>query len=401
MPPDAPAGVNGEFGIYVHIPFCAHRCDYCAFATWTDRSGLVEPYIDACLTEIGRARSVDRLRPATTVYLGGGTPSLLPPELLTRLLGAIDRAPGAEVTVEVNPESATRAFLTAARRAGVTRISLGVQSLVPRVLADLGRRHRAGSVTRAVDLVAELGFLTYNVDIVFGSVAESDDDLAATLAGVMALDPPPPHVSAYALTVEAGTPLGRDPNRHPDDDVEARRYELVDDTLDAAGLSWYEISNWAKPGHECRHNFACWRGADYLGFGCAAHSHLGGRRFGNVVSPERYIDRVRAGVSPIASTELLGPAERELESLQLALRTREGVPVSALPDEPELLDLVVRRAGRAVLTRRGRLLANEVAVRLQAPPGDAAHGGGPPRASSSHVLLADDMRGYELHGQMV
>jgi oxygen-independent coproporphyrinogen-3 oxidase len=381
VPADAHDGGHDEFGVYVHIPFCAHRCDYCAFATWTDKFGLVEPYVDACIADMATARAAGQLRPATTVYLGGGTPSLLPPELLTRLLGAIERAPGAEVTIEANPESATRAFLLAARRAGTTRISLGVQSLVPHVLAELGRHHRAGAVARAVGHLAELGFPTYNVDVVFGSVAESDDDLAATLAGLLALDPPPPHVSAYALTVEAGTPLGRDPARHPDDDVAAERYALVDETLGAAGLSWYEISNWSRPGHECRHNLACWRGADYLGFGCAAHGHLAGRRFRNVTSPERYIGRVRDGVSPIASAELLGPAERALESLQLALRTRDGVALAALPDDPVLADLVVRRGGRAVLTRRGRLLANEVAIRLRVPPQGEARTGGRARAA--------------------
>ncbi|MGP8162964.1 MAG: radical SAM family heme chaperone HemW [Acidimicrobiales bacterium] len=372
MASGAREGVASEFGVYVHIPFCARRCDYCAFATWTDKFDLAESYVDACVTDIGRARARGQLRPATTVYLGGGTPSLLPPELLTRLLEAIERTPGAEVTIEANPESTTRAFLLAAARAGATRISLGVQSLVPRVLVDLGRRHRAGAVARAVTLVGEVGFPTYNVDVVYGSVAESDDDLVATLAGLIALEPSPPHVSAYALTVEAATPLGRDPDRHPDDDVEAARYELVDETLGAAGLSWYEISNWSRPGHECRHNLACWRGAEYLGFGCAAHSHLGARRFRNVGSPERYIARVAAGVSPVASAEHLGPAARELESLQLALRTRDGVAQSALPEDPALEDLVVRRAERAVLTRKGRLLANEVAIRLRTrSPADA------------------------------
>jgi oxygen-independent coproporphyrinogen-3 oxidase len=252
-------------------------------------------------------------------------------------------------------------------------------------------------VKRVAALVGDLGFATYNVDVVYGSVAETDADLAATLAGLLALEPAPPHVSAYALTVEPATPLGRDPSRHPDDDTEAGRYALVDATLGAAGLAWYEISNWARPGHECRHNLACWHGADYLGFGCAAHSHIDGRRFANVASPERYIARIRDGASPVASAERLGPAERELESLQLALRTRDGVAEAALPDTDELAGLVARRGGRAVLTRRGRLLANEVAIRLRPPPpvgGDLSGG-------RSHVLPADGMRGYELHGQVV
>ena len=402
MPPDAREGVAGEFGVYVHIPFCAHRCDYCAFATWSDKFDLAESYVDACVADIGRARAAGLSRAATTVYVGGGTPSLLPRGTLTRLLDAIDTVPGAEVTIEANPESTTRAFLTAARRAGATRISLGVQSLVPHVLADLGRHHRAGSVARAVALIGDVGFETFNVDVVYGSVAESDDDLATTLTGLLDLEPSPPHVSAYALTVEAGTPLARDERRHPDDDVEAERYVLVDVTLGAAGLSWYEISNWSRPGHECRHNVACWRGANYLGFGCAAHSHLDGRRFHNVGSPERYIQRVASGVSPIAAGEHLDDVARQLESLQLALRTRDGVAESALPADPALTGLVERRAGRAVLTRRGRLLANEVAIRLRPPAaGNAAAVVAPVAGILPHVLLADDMRGYELHGQVL
>jgi oxygen-independent coproporphyrinogen-3 oxidase len=393
--PGAREGVAGEFGVYVHIPFCARRCDYCAFVSFTDKSDLADSYVDACVTDICRAREAGLLRPATTVYLGGGTPSLLRPDLIARLLEVIDPPPSAEVTIEANPESTTRPFLVAARHAGATRVSLGVQSLVPRVLAALGRAHRPGSVTRAVDRIADAGFATYSVDVVYGSVGETDSDLAATLDGLMSLEPAPPHVSAYALTVEPGTPLSRDPRRHPDDDVEAGRYALVDEKLGAAGLSWYEISNWSAPGHECRHNLACWREGDYLGFGCAAHSHLAGRRFANVASPERYIARVRAGRDAVARSERLTTAERELEALQLALRTRDGVPDSALPDTAELADLVDRRDGRAVLTLRGRLLANEVTIRLRVPSR------ADPGTAPLHALLADDMRGYELHERMV
>jgi len=208
--PGAREGVAGEFGVYVHIPFCARRCDYCAFVSFTDKSDLADSYVDACVTDICRAREAGLLRPATTVYLGGGTPSLLRPDLIARLLEVIDPPPSAEVTIEANPESTTRPFLVAARHAGATRVSLGVQSLVPRVLAALGRAHRPGSVTRAVDRIADAGFATYSVDVVYGSVGETDSDLAATLDGLMSLEPAPPHVSAYALTVEPGTPLSRD-----------------------------------------------------------------------------------------------------------------------------------------------------------------------------------------------
>ena len=364
--PTATQRIEAEFGVYVHIPFCAHRCGYCAFVTSVGKLDLAADYVDACIPDINRAKAEGTLRRPTTVFIGGGTPSLLPRGLIARLLGAIDAAPFAEVTVEANPESATPAFFAEARRAGVTRISLGAQSLAPHVLSDLDRAHTPGSVARAVIGIGEAGFSTFNLDLIYGSVAESDADLATTLDEALALEPSPPHLSAYALTVEVGTPLSRDPARHPNDDVLANRYEIVDDRLEAAGLHWYEISNWARPGHECRHNLACWRGAEYLGFGCAAHSHFDSRRFANVSSPERYIERVRDGRSPVAWSERLGHDERAIELLELALRTRDGVPAEAIDEgDPLLGDLVRFDNGRAMLTRRGRLLANEVAIRLR------------------------------------
>ena len=269
------------------------------------------------------------------------------------------------MTVEANPESATVDFLKEARRAGVTRISLGAQSLVPHVLEGLGREHTVGSVERAVSLIGEIGFATFSLDVIYGAVAERDDDLEETLQAVLALRPSPTHVSAYALTVEAGTPLSRQPDRHPDDDVLALRYEMIDDRLERAGLRWYEISNWARPGYECRHNLACWRGGEYLGIGCAAHSHIDGRRFANVASLERYIAYVKGGRSAVAFEERLSSKGRTIEKLELALRTREGVPDWALPEDPDLADLVEHKRGRVVLTRHGRLLANEVAMRLR------------------------------------
>jgi oxygen-independent coproporphyrinogen-3 oxidase len=352
-----------ELGIYVHVPFCAHRCDYCAFATWTDRSHLMEAYVSACRTEMERAYA-DGLGRASTVFIGGGTPSLLPGSLLTELIAGADRLPGAEVTVECNPESTTRELLGAMRDAGVNRISLGVQSVQQHVLAGLGRRHTAGAVERAVELVGELGFPTFNVDLVFGGAGETDADWISTLEAVLRLEPSPPHVSAYALTVEPGTPLARDVARHPDDDVQADRYTAADEILSAAGLEWYELSNFARPGHECRHNRACWRQADYRGFGCAAHSHTEGRRSWNIWSIDRYIATVMTGASPVAGEEKLSDARRELERLQLSLRTREGVPAEALGREMAEAGLVETAGGRATLTLKGRLLANEVATRI-------------------------------------
>jgi len=365
------------------VPFCARRCDYCAFATFTDRDHLMERYVDACGAELARAYE-DGLGDATTVFVGGGTPSRLGPDLLARLVAGVRRVPSAEVTVECNPESTTAELLAALREAGVTRISLGVQSLKGHVLDGLGRAQEPGSVERAVALVGAAGFTSFSVDLVYGGAGETDRDWIDTVEGVLALDPPPPHVSAYALTVEPGTPLARDASRHPDDDTQADRYLAVDGRLAAAGLDWYEISNFARPGHECRHNLACWRQADYRGIGCAAHSHRAGRRSWNVRSVDRYVDAVERGASPAAGEEVLDARRRELERLELSLRTRDGVPAASLPDDPELRPLVARGGGRAVLTAHGRLLANEVAMRLRPDadldgerPAPAAAPGGP------------------------
>lgn len=361
----SPSGGVAELGVYLHIPFCAHRCDYCAFATWTDRDHLMGAYASACLEEMARAYA-GGLGPASTVFVGGGTPSRMTPGLLAELVAGVRTRPGAEVTVECNPESTTRELLDALYDAGVNRISLGVQSLEAHVLAGLGRRQHLASVRRAVELVGATGFPTFSVDLIYGGAGETDEGWRATLDGVLALDPVPPHVSAYALTVEAGTPLAKDAARHPDDDVQADRYGAADAVLRDAGLIWYELSNFARPGHECRHNLACWRQADYRGFGCAAHSHEAGRRSWNIRSIDRYIDAVARGEAPRAGEEVLSARRRALEGLELALRTTDGVPIGAL--EPGLVELglIEDVDGRAVLTLAGRLLANEVTSRLVA-----------------------------------
>jgi putative oxygen-independent coproporphyrinogen III oxidase len=355
----------GGFGVYVHVPFCRHRCDYCAFATFTDKDPLMGRYVDACVRQLAAAAEAG-LPPVTSVYVGGGTPSRLAAGELARVLAAVPRAPEAEVTVECNPEDAGRARLEAYRAAGVTRVSFGVQSTVPHVLASLGRRHDAGALERCAEAAVGAGLPTWSVDLIFGAAAERDEDWARSLADVLAVGPP--HLSTYALTVEPGTPLARDPSRHPDEDTEARRYELADRRLGAAGYEWEEISNWARPGHRCAHNQLYWAQGDYLGVGAAAHSHRAGRRWSNTVSPERYIEALEARRSPVVATEVLDDARRRLEGLSLALRTPAGVPSAALAETPELEPLVSRSAGRAVLTLAGRLLANEVARRLRPEP---------------------------------
>jgi oxygen-independent coproporphyrinogen-3 oxidase len=356
------------FGVYIHVPFCRRRCDYCAFATWTDRDHLQSAYVDACIAEV--AQAAPGLPAATSVFVGGGTPSRLDGAELARLLRSVDIAPGAEVTVECNPEDATAELFDTWLSAGVTRVSFGVQSMRPHVLTALGRVHDVASVRRAVPLAASAGFVSWSVDLIYGAVGESIDDWAATLHDVLSLSPPPPHVSAYALTVEPGTPLARSIARHPDDDDQAEKYELAESMLSAAGLHWYEISNWARgSAHECRHNSLYWAGGEYRGIGCAAHSHVGGRRWWNVRTPERYIDLVAAGASAEAGSEMLDATGRAREAAELSLRTRQGVPVSLVPGDVVDAGLVSMDGGRAVLTVAGRLLANEVAVRLRPPSG--------------------------------
>jgi len=369
------------FGLYVHIPFCRRRCDYCAFATWSDRYELWPRYVGACVADAGRLGGLGR-GPATSVFFGGGTPSLLPADALISILDALREsvgvAPDAEVTVECNPETVSAAKLAALRAGGVTRLSFGAQSMVPHVLRSLGREHDPASVVGAARLAADAGFAeTYNVDLIFGAAGETMADWRASLEGVLALDPAPSHVSAYALTVEPGTPLAGQPARHPDDDDQADKYLLADQVLGDAGFQWYEISNWARPGARCAHNLLYWAQGEYLGLGCSAHSHLvapdgSARRWWNVRTPERYCGLVDDKAVVEAAGETLLPAQRAAEALVLSLRTVAGVPAEVVPQELYDRGLVAageggRGPGRAVLTLPGRLLANEVAVRLLDP----------------------------------
>ena len=359
--------MSDPFGVYVHIPFCASKCDYCAFATWTDRSHLVTAYLDAVALEIDRAVA-EGMPIASTVFVGGGTPTLVPPDALAAVIERIPSVAGAEVTVECNPDDVTEEMLRTFREAGVNRVSIGVQSMSPHVLAALGRTHDIANVRRAVEAVRRVDLPSFNLDLIYGVAGESFDDWVPTVDAALELDPP--HVSAYGLTVEAGTPLALDPTRHPDDDDQADKYEYVDSTLAAAGLENYEVSNWARPGHESEHNFLYWRQGDYRGFGCAAHSHRSGRRWWNVRTPDRYIDVVSAGNCVEASSETLDDSTREFERLELALRTRDGIPSTSFSDVQR--DLLIDHLAvhpddptRVVLTRQGRLMANEIAMRLR------------------------------------
>ena len=364
------------FGVYVHVPFCAHRCDYCDFATWTDRSHLMVDYVDACVTDLQRrfaaSETPSTLPPATSVFFGGGTPSLLDAELLVRVLDAIPRADGAEVTVECNPDSVDEGKLSAYSAAGVDRLSFGVQSSRAHVLAALGRTHDRANVARSIGLARGVGFERVSADLIYGTPGETLADWSQTLDDVLALQPD--HISAYALTVEPATPLGKrvaaGVSPAPDDDDQADKYVLADDALASAGFDWYEISNWARPGQECRHNLLYWTGGDYLAIGCAAHGYTGGRRWWTVRTPERYIELVAAGASTEAGSETLLPAARGEEAFALAIRLRGGAAVA-----PAALEVARDLAGaglldadalpeRVVLTRSGRFMASDITARL-------------------------------------
>lgn len=370
--------------MYVHIPFCASRCDYCDFATWTDRDHLIDRYVQACVIDLTRRRD-DGLAPATSVFFGGGTPSLIAGDQLARILDVIERAPGAEVTVECNPDSVDAAKFSAYRRAGVDRLSFGVQSMVAHVLTSLGRTHDPANVTLAVELARAAGFERVSVDLIYGTPGESPDDWQRSLDNALALGVD--HISAYALTVEPATALGRQVAAGapaPDDDLQADAYARADTVLSAAGLEWYEVSNWARPDQECRHNELYWTGGDYLAVGCAAHGHTDGERWWNVRTPERYIAAVEAGTSAVAGSEVLDPETRAEETFALGLRTRSGVVADSRADAvvADLADQdLLVRAGRdrIVLTRRGRLLASDLTARLLlagAAPAPAPAGAG-------------------------
>jgi oxygen-independent coproporphyrinogen-3 oxidase len=321
----------------------------------------MEEYVDAVVLDIQR-KVATGMPVADTVFFGGGTPTRLAPDLITKIIAAIPLSANTEVTVECNPDDVTPEMMRVYAAGGVNRVSIGVQAMVDHVLASLGRTHDPSNVERAVSAAREAGITSINLDLIYGVHGESLDDWRQTLESAIALRPT--HVSAYGLTVEAGTPLADDPARHPDDDDQADKYVLADDMLVAAGMHNYEISNWALDGHECRHNKVYWSQGNYMGFGCASHSHENGRRFWNVRTPDRYISCVNENISVEAADEQLDDETRAREALELSLRTADGVPVGTL-DVESLEGLVSVQGNRVVLTRNGKLLANEVSLRLK------------------------------------
>lgn len=389
-----------SFGIYVHVPFCATRCGYCDFNTYTPaelqnspslRSPLQtspslrspqpgttpDGWLEAIRAELalasvqlagrGPAPTVD------TVFVGGGTPSMLGGERLAAVLDAVRAnftlAPDAEVTTEANPESTTPELLGRLRSAGFTRLSLGMQSVAPHVLAALDRVHSPGRALGAVADAVAAGFDHVNLDLIYGTPGETDDDLARSVDA--AIGAGVDHVSAYALVVEEGTALARRVRRGelpaPDDDVLAARYELLDERLCAAGFDWYEVSNWSRPGGECRHNLGYWDGGQWWGAGPGAHGYVDGTRWWNVKHPKAYAEALAEGRLPVADSESLDEDARHVEDVMLRLRLRRGLPLATLSaaesarSEVAVSDGLVRRAGdRLVLTDHGRLLADAV-----------------------------------------
>jgi len=381
LPAHALAGLGTRpFGVYVHVPFCASRCGYCDFNTYIPGEGVRrEGYVDAVLAEWALAeRVLGGAPPAATVFVGGGTPTLLPVGELARLLAALPRAPGAEVTVEANPDSVDPAYLRALRAAGATRLSLGMQSAAGHVLAALDRSHTPGAAVAAARAAREAGFEHVSLDLIHGAPGERDEDWEATLAAVAAAGVD--HVSAYPLTVEPGTRLHAQVRRGalpaPDAELQARRYRRGDAALAALGLDWYEICNWAADDDaRCAHNGGYWRSHDWWGLGPGAHSHVGGVRWWNVLHPERYAERLRAGRSPAAGRERLSDGQRALERTLLGIRLREGlalepVQVDAAADlaADGLLDPDPLDHGVARLTLEGRIAADAVALALAPSP---------------------------------
>lgn len=366
-------------GFYVHVPFCATRCGYCDFNTYTAEElgpgASRSTYADTVISEIRWARSQVRDdRPVSTVFVGGGTPTLLGAGDLVRVLDAIDEEfgleSGAEVTTEANPDSVSPAMLQELREGGFTRVSFGVQSLAPHVLEVLERTHTPGRALEAIAEARAAGFAHVSADLIYATPGETDEDLAASVAAV--LDAGVDHLSAYSLIVEDGTRLAARVRRGdlpaPDDDVAADRYRIVDAMASAAGLEWYEVSNWARPGSECRHNLGYWNDADWWGAGPGAHGHLDGRRWWNLKHPAAYARALAEGQPPLAGEEAVDEEGRALEQVMLGVRIRAGIPRAGLPEDAvaqlESEGLIEASADRIVLTSSGRLLADAVVRRL-------------------------------------
>jgi len=377
------------FGMYVHVPWCSSRCGYCDFNTYVPGAlANVGPttFADDAIAEIRLARrSLGETNVAvSTVFFGGGTPTLLPAADLGRILAAIKTefglATDAEVTTEANPESVSYEYFAQLRHAGFNRISLGMQSAVTSVLQTLDRHHTPGRAIAAAREAFDAGFEQVSLDLIYGSPGETDTQWQESLDA--ALSTSPTHISAYSLIVESGTAMGRNVARGvlpaPQEDVLATRYEMADAAIRAAGLDWYEVSNWARGGADgpatCRHNMGYWRSDDWWGIGPGSHSHLAGSRWWNVKHPGTYADRLRDGRAPIADFEVVSAHDQVVEQIMLGLRLREGIPLSLVERDRQsqardlakegIVDPSELDRGRLVLTPNGRLLADFAVRRL-------------------------------------
>jgi oxygen-independent coproporphyrinogen-3 oxidase len=379
--------VSQRLSFYIHIPYCAKRCGYCDFNTYTpselksgDLDSLSSSYIDSAIKEIEMAAQVVGSATIPTIFFGGGTPSLLPAAQLVRVIEAIrgrftlDK--DIEITFEANPDSLTQEFLDEIKSAGATRISMGMQSAVGSVLKVLDRTHNPESVGRAVSMVRAAGFEHVSVDLIYGSPGETIDDWRRSLEYALALDID--HISAYALIVEKGTKLAAQINRGeltmPPDDQSADKYLLADQLFEAAGFNWYELSNWSKPGGQCRHNIAYWDGSFWWGVGAGAHSYLNGKRWWNVKHPSSYQEKILQGQSPELSHEILTPENLSDEFIMLQIRRREGILHNHLSSvqiakaeeflSSGFLDSASWQDMRLVLSRDGRLIADKIVREL-------------------------------------
>ena len=370
---------------YIHIPYCVKRCGYCDFNTYTpgelkpgsDIAQVSNGYIDLLIQEGKIARSeVKTTKPIETIFFGGGTPTLMEPADLGRVLNSLeadfDFASDIEITIEANPDTVSKAKLAALREIGINRISFGMQSAVPHVLAVLDRTHNPENVIKATTWAREVGFEQVSADLIYGAPGESLEDWETTIDAALAL--PITHISAYALIVESGTKLAAQVKRGeviiPEDDQTADKYLMADEKFRKAGFNWYELSNWSKPEGECRHNMAYWEGADWWGLGPGAHSHLNGKRFWNVKHPTAYRERLEANQSPIMDSEQLTLEEMENERVMLEIRLLRGLEKSSLTSaslarlESYLTGGQISQEhwdqGRISLTISGRLMADRI-----------------------------------------
>ena len=373
-----------SIAFYIHIPYCVRRCGYCDFNTYTpaelsissDLSSTSKSYIDLLLREIEFARGISEASVVPTIFFGGGTPTLMESKDLGRVISSIgsnfELAPGAEITTEANPDTVTKEKLADLREAGFNRISFGMQSAVPHVLQALDRTHNPENVLKATTWAHEVGFNEVSVDLIYGIAGESMSDWELTVETALAL--PITHISAYALIVENGTKLGAAVKRGevvmPEDDQTADKYLLADEKFNSAGFKWYELSNWSKPGSQCRHNIAYWSGDNWWGAGAGAHSHIDGRRFWNVKHPAAYAQKILGSGNAMADQEILTDSQKRSEEIMLQIRLASGIKRSALTlaeesslttylEDDHLLSAAWEQ-GSVVLSSKGRLIADRI-----------------------------------------